>query len=319
MYHFWMDEDLLPETAPLLSGVATLVGGSGADEADLARCEASLVPGAHWDGARMDRAPRLQVLSRLGVGYDNIDVAAATERGIVVCYAPDAPTISTAEHALALLFAVVKDIPVADARVRTGRWHATFWTRKGLELRGKTLGLVGVGRIGAQVATAMKAVGMRVVAFDPYLPAARAVELGVDLAPSLEALLGQSDVVSLHVPVTPETRGLIDAQRLAQMKRGAFLVNSARGALIDEAALVDALRSGHLAGAGLDVFRQEPIQPDHALLALDNVVLTDHIASLTWDGHYRIYETGIRHALQVLRGEMPAATLNPEVWSLRRV
>jgi D-3-phosphoglycerate dehydrogenase / 2-oxoglutarate reductase len=317
-YRFWLDEPLLDSAAPLLADVATLVGPN-ASLADLATCDATLVPGARWDAVRMDAAPRLKVLSKLGAGYDNIDVPAATARGIVVCFAPDAPTVSTAEHAVALIFATTKDVPAADARVRNGRWHASFYQRKGLELDGKTLGLVGVGRIGGRVAQIMRAVGMRVLAFDPYLPAERAAALGVEACPSLEALLGQSDVVSLHVPVTPETRGLIDATRLAQCKRGAYLVNSARGALVDEDALIDALRSGQLAGAGLDVFQHEPIQPDNRLFAFDTVTLTDHIASLTWDGHRRLYQAGITHALQVLRGEMPATTLNPDVWGKRRV
>jgi D-3-phosphoglycerate dehydrogenase / 2-oxoglutarate reductase len=317
MYKFWIDEPLLDSALPLLAGVAEMSGPAAAPEV-LAQCDASLVPGIRWDAARMDLAPRLKVLSRLGAGYENIDLAAATERGIVVCFAPEAPTVSTAEHAIALLFAVTKDIRNADMRVRNDAWHKTFWTRKGLELRASTLGLVGMGRIGAIVATAMRAVGMRVLAYDPFVPATRAAEMGVTLMPSLHALLAESDVVSLHVPVLPETRGLINSERLAQMKRGAYLVNSARGALIDEDALVEALRSGHLAGAGLDVFQREPIANDHPLLTLDTVVLSDHIASLTWAGHHRLYEFGVRHALQVLRGELPATTLNPEVWGKRR-
>ncbi len=236
----------------------------------------------------------------------------------MVCYAPEAPTVSTAEHAIALLFAVAKNLRSADIDIRSGHWHHTFWERKGLELHDRTLGLIGVGRIGSIVATALRAVGMRVLVFDPYVTPRRAVDLGVTLMPTLHALLAESDVVSLHVPVTPETRNFMNAARFSQMKRGAILINVSRGALVDEAALIDALMSGQLSGAGLDVYQQEPIQKDHALLKLDNVVLTDHIASLTWAGHHRIFETGIRHALQVLRGEMPAHTLNPEIWERRR-
>lgn len=310
MFRIWIDEPLLDSVLPIFQGVAEIVGPR-ASAAELATCEAALVPGVRWDAARMDAAPRLRVLSRIGVGYDNIDVAAATARGIMVCYTPQAPTISTAEHALALMFAVAKTICIGDRDVRAGRWHAAFWTLKGMELDGRTLGLVGAGRIGARVATAAKAIGMRVLVFDPYLDAARAAELGAERVGSLEVLLAESDVVSLHAPATPQTHRMIDAARLAQMKRGALLINTARGALVDEDALVAALRSGHLGGAGLDVFDREPIAPDHPLLQLDNVVLTDHIASHTWAGHHRLYETAARQALQALRGEKPAGLLNP--------
>jgi D-3-phosphoglycerate dehydrogenase / 2-oxoglutarate reductase len=317
MFKLWLDEPLLDSVRPLLDGVAELVGPNAPIER-LAECDASLLPGTRWDGARMDLAPRLKVLSRIGVGYDQIDVPAATARNIVVTYTPEAPTVSTAEHGIALLFAITKRVRYTDASIRAGEWHPTFWTQKGLELRDRVLGLVGAGRIGSIVATTMRALGMQVLVYDPFLKPERAVELGVALAPSLEALLGQADVVSLHVPASPETRNMINARTLAQMKRGAFLVNVSRGGLIDEDALVAALRSGQLAGAGLDVYQQEPIQKDHPLLSMDNVVLSDHIASLTWAGHERLYSTAIQHALQVLRGEMPAHTLNPEVWRTRR-
>jgi D-3-phosphoglycerate dehydrogenase len=309
MFRIWIDEPLLDSVLPIFDGVAELVG-PGASPEELATCDAALVPGTRWDAARMDAAPRLRVLSRIGVGYDNIDVAAATARGIAVCYTPQAPTVSTAEHALALLFALAKRVCASERDVRAGRWHPTFWTHKGMELDGRTLGLVGAGRIGGRVAVVARAIGMRVIAFDPFLDDARAAELGVECVGSLDALLAESDVVSLHAPSTSQTRHMIDAARLAQMKPGALLINTARGALIDEAALVDALRSGRLGGAGLDVFEREPIDPAHPLLTLDNVVLTDHIASHTWAGHHRLYETAVLQALQALRGERPAGLLN---------
>jgi D-3-phosphoglycerate dehydrogenase / 2-oxoglutarate reductase len=309
MFRIWLDEPLLDSALPLLEGVAELVGPGAPIEA-LATCDAALVPGKRWDGARMDLAPRLRVLSRIGVGYENIDVAAATQRGIMVCYTPFGPTVSTAEHAVALIFAAAKTITYADRYLRAGVWHRQFWTIKGMELRDRTLGLVGAGRIGGIVATVMRAVGMKVLAFDPYLSDARAAELGITKTPDLETLLRQSDVVSLHAPSTPETRHLINAERLAQMKPGAILVNTARGALVDEVALVAALKSGHLSSVGLDVFEQEPIAPDNPLLQMENVVLTDHIASHTWAGHHRLYEMAVRHALQALRGEKPDGLLN---------
>ena len=312
MLRVWLDEPLLDTVVPMFDGVAELIGPRAPIEL-LTTCDAAMVPGARWDAARMDLAPRMKVLSRIGVGYENIDVGAATARGIMVCYTPFGPTVSTAEHAIALLFATAKTVALADRDMRAGKWHRTFWAVKGMELRDRTLGLVGAGRIGGIVATVARAVGMTVIVFDPYLSDARAAELGVTRAPDLEALLRQSDVVSLHAPSTPDTYHLINAARLAQMKPGALLINTARGALVDEAALVEALKSGHLGGAGLDVFEQEPISPDHPLFQFENVVLTDHIASHTWAGHHRLYETAARHLLQAMRGETPEGLLNPGV------
>ncbi len=309
MFRLWIDEPVLESVLPMLDGVAQLIGPN-APIAELATCDAALDPGAAWNAERMNQAPRLKVLSRIGVGYDNIDVAAATERGILVCYTPHGPTLSTAEHAVALIFAAAKTIAFADRDVRAARWHTQFRTLKGMELQGRTLGLIGAGRIGSHVAKIMQAVGMRVIVFDPFLSDARAEELGMQPVRELEKLLHVSDVVSLHAPSTPETKHLINAERLQAMKRGAILINTARGALVDEFALADALRSGHLAAAGLDVFEQEPVQADNPLLQLENVVLTDHIASHTWSGHHRLYEMAVRHALQALNGDIPDCVLN---------
>jgi D-3-phosphoglycerate dehydrogenase len=184
----------------------------------------------------------------------------------------------------------------------------------GLELYERRLGLIGMGRIGSRVAKIALALGMSVVGFDPFISAERANELGVELAPTLEAALHTADIVSLHLPLTPETRGLINAERLAQMKPGAILINAARGGLVDEAALFDALESGHLWGAGLDVFDPEPPSADHPLLARDDVIATPHIASGTGVGQDRLWHTAITQALQVLRGERPPHLVNPEVW-----
>ncbi len=309
MFRIWLDEDILDSNRPMLEGVAQLVGPNAPIE-ELATCEAALDPGVQWNGARFDLAPKLKVLSRIGVGYDNIDVAAATERGIMVCNTPFGPTVSTAEHAVALIFAAAKTITYADREVRQGRWHTHFTTYKGMELQGRVFGLVGAGRIGCLVARVMQAVGMQVLACDPCLTPERADELGLRKVERLEDLLGQSDIVSLHAPSTPQTRHLINAKTLAAMKPGSILVNTARGALVDESALLASLQSGHLAAAGLDVFEQEPIRPDNPLLKLENVVLTDHIASHTWAGHDRLFGMAIHHALQALRGERPDGLLN---------
>ncbi|MBL8817306.1 MAG: hydroxyacid dehydrogenase [Planctomyces sp.] len=309
MYRIWTDEPILESVRPMLEGMAHLIG-PGAPIEELATCEAALDPGAQWNAARMDRAPRLRVLSRIGVGYDNIDVKAATERGIMVCYTPHGPTQSTAEHTVGLIFAAAKTIAYADRDIRAGRWHTKVTTLKGMELKGRTLGLVGAGRIGCQVAQIMQAVGMNVIAFDPVLTPDRATQLNLRKIEQLEDLLAQSDVVSLHAPSNPETRHLINATRLNAMKRGAILINTARGALIDEHSLANALQSGHLAAAGLDVFEREPMNIDNPLRNLENVVLTDHIASHTWAGHHRLYEMAVHHVLQALRGEKPDQLLN---------
>jgi len=318
MFKIWFDSTPPPSCLPLLEGVVTL--GPSPTLEGIAEAEAFICPGnVRYDGARMDLAPRLRVIARLGVGYDNIDVAAASARHIPLVYAPDAPTVSTAEHAWALILAVAKKVVTVDQTLRAAGWEAWFQTKvQGLELSGRTLGLVGLGRIGSRVARLGRAFEMRVLAFDPYTTEEHAHSLDVALLPSLEALLSEADVVSLHAPDTPETRRMMNADRFAQMKQGAIFVNVARGALVDEEALVSALRQGRLAGAGLDVFAEEPIPPTHPLLAFDNVVVSPHIASYTTAGHHRIWETTLRQALQVLRGERPSHLLNPEIWETRR-
>jgi len=312
MFRLWVDEHVLESVLPMLNGVAEIVG-PGAPVSELATCDAALDPGVPWTAERMDQAGRLRVLSRIGVGYDNIDVGAASERGIVVCYTPHGPTVSTAEHTVALIFAAAKTVAFADRDLRAGRWHSQVTTLKGMELQGRTLGIVGAGRIGCHVARIMQAVGMNIILFDPLLTAERAAELGIRRTDSLEELLGQSDIVSLHAPSNESTRHLMNSSTLRLMKAGSILINTARGALVDEAALTESLRSGHLAAAGLDVFQKEPISNENPLLSLDNVVLTDHIASHTWAGHHRLYEMAVRHVLQVLRGETADSELNPQV------
>ena len=309
MFRIWVDEEPLDSVRPLVEGVAEFIGPNASLD-QLATCDAALDPGVPWNQSKMDDAPQLKVISRIGVGYDNIDVQAATDRGIQVCYTPHGPTISTAEHAVALIFSAAKTVTYAERDLREGRWHSQFHTLKGMELRGRTLGLVGLGRIGTEVAKVMQAVGMQVVAFDPQLTQDHANECNIKRANSLQSLLEVSDVVSLHAPAKAETRHLINADTLRQMRPGSILVNTARGALVDESALADAIRSGHLAAAGLDVYEHEPIHTDNPLLHLDNVALTDHIASHTWAGHHRLYEMALRHALQVLRGEPADCCLN---------
>ncbi|MEX1184470.1 MAG: phosphoglycerate dehydrogenase [Gemmatimonadota bacterium] len=227
----------------------------------------------------------LQVIGRAGVGVDNIDVDAATARGIAVLNAPSGNTISAAELTCALILACVRRIPAADRSMKAGEWDRKSFT--GTELYGKTLGLVGAGRIGGEVARRARAFGMRVHAYDPYLSAERAEALEMELMP-LEQVLTSADVISLHVPLTESTQGLIGAAGIARMKKGAIVVNAARGGVIDENALAEAVRTGHLAGAALDVYGEEPLPADHPLRSLDNVVLTPHLGAATGEAQHNV-------------------------------
>jgi D-3-phosphoglycerate dehydrogenase len=226
----------------------------------------------------LEAGERLKVVARAGIGIDNVDVEAATRRGILVVNAPQSNVVSAAEHTFALLLAQARNIPQAHAALREGRWERARY--QGVELAGKTLGIVGLGRVGTLVAQRALAFGMRVIAYDPYVARHRAKEIGVDLMPSLESLLVQSDFVSIHLPRTPDTEGLIGAHELSLMKEGARLVNTARGGIVDEEALAKAIAEGHLGGAALDVFAQEP-PGDSPLFRLENVVVTPHLGAAT--------------------------------------
>jgi phosphoglycerate dehydrogenase-like enzyme len=261
----------------------------------------------------MDRAPDLRVIARTGIGYERIDLAEATRRGIAVCNTPDAPTISTAEHAAALMLTVAKSVKGSEARLRKGE-PDLYVRHEAIELNGKLLGLVGFGRIARHLATIAAAVGMRLTAYDPFLPDAAFPE-GVARAGSLEDLLGAADVVSVHVPLTDESRRMFDAERFRQMKPGAVFVNTARGGLVDGDALLAALDSGQLFGAGLDVTEPEPLLPGHPLLGRDDVVVTPHVASATAEGKVRIFRTAFEQVLQALSGRRPDHLVNPEAWS----
>jgi D-3-phosphoglycerate dehydrogenase len=313
-FRLWFERPPPQRFVELLDGAAVVVG-SGVELAGIEQAEA-IVAGARvrYDGGLMDRAPRLRVISRTGIGVDNIALGAASDRRIAICNAPHGPTTSTAEHAITLILAVSKGLPRIGLVLREGRPDA-FSEHTGLELDGLQLGLVGLGQIGRRVARFGQALGMRVAAHDPFLEPGTARQLGVTLVAELDDLLGGSDVVSLHAPLTDGTRGLLDAGRIAAMRPGAVLVNTARGGLLDEAALLDALERGHLRGAGLDVFDPEPPDPSNPLLARDDVIATPHIASATGAGKERLWSIAIEQALQVLRGERPAHVLNPQIWA----
>lgn len=250
------------------------------------------------------RLSRLKVITLHGVGVDQVDVRAAAARGIIVTNVPGANAQAVAELTVALMLAVLRRVCLADARVRRGDWAGARFL--GEELEGKTLGLVGLGNIGRRVASLGQAFGMRLLAYDPHVAS---VPDGVELA-GLEDLISRADVISLHVPQTPDTEGLINAERLRLAKPTAVLINTARGPLVDETALADALREGRLAGAGLDVHAQEPPDPSNPLLRLENVVLTPHIGSSTKGALRNIARRAGEDMARVLRGEPPLHPVN---------
>jgi D-3-phosphoglycerate dehydrogenase len=227
----------------------------------------------------LNAGEKLRVVGRAGVGVDNVDVETATRRGIIVLNAPGGNTVSTAEHAFSLLLSAARKIPQADANVRNKNWDKKNF--EGVELYNKTLGVIGMGRIGSELSRRAIAFGMRVVAYDPYLSATRARGLQVELVDELDDLLASADFISLHTPLTAETRHILDAARLQKTKRGVRIINCARGGLIDETALVKVLRDGHVASAALDVFEVEPLPAESPLRGAPNLVLTPHLGAST--------------------------------------
>lgn len=248
----------------------------------------------------------LKIIGRAGVGVDNIDVEAATAKGIVVVNSPDGNTISAAEHTMAMLLATARHIPQARASMQQGQWDRKSFT--GVELFDKTLGVVGFGRIGREVASRCAAFQMRVLAYDPFVSAEFIADKGAVPA-SLDEIYAQADFITLHLPKTPETSNLIGEAALAKMKKSAILVNCARGGIVDEAALFEALKSGQLAAAGLDVFENEPLGPS-PLLSLPNVVTTPHLAASTVEAQERVAIDVAAQVLDVLRGGAPRAAVN---------
>jgi D-3-phosphoglycerate dehydrogenase / 2-oxoglutarate reductase len=262
--------------------------------------------GTQLTGELIERAERLKVIGRAGVGVDNVDVETATRRGIVVANAPESTVVSAAEHAIGLLVALARHIPQAHAALKQGRWERS--AHGGIELEAKTLGVLGFGRIGQQVARRATGLGMRVVAYDPFVSKERFRELGVERAETMDELLATAEFLTLHLPLTPETKGALDAEAFARLPDGARLVNAARGELVDEPALVDALRSGKLAGAALDVFSTEPYSGP--LLELDNVVVTPHLAASTEEAQDRAGVIVAEQVAAALAGELVTNAVN---------
>ena len=297
-----LDRPILDADLAYVEGRARLVGHT---DTELVGQAASVIGiGHHWGAERFGRFPDLRVISRMGIGYDNVDLDAARAAGVVVCNGPDSPTVSTAEHAMMLLLAVTKQLPIQQARSSAGLGGPTVATS--LELDGATLGLVGLGRIGVRVARAALGLVMRVIANDPGIKQSPVGD--VELV-GLDELFATSHVISLHAPSLPATRHMINAESISSMRRGVYLVNCARGPLIDQDALVAAIDSAHVAGAALDVTEPEPLPIGHPLLERSNVIITPHIASSTAVGRRRLFEHAIDNALAVLDGR-PASVVN---------
>jgi D-3-phosphoglycerate dehydrogenase len=304
-------EELAPAALDVLGSDFEVRHVDGADRAALlpalADADAVIVRSATTiDAEALAAAPRLKVVARAGIGLDNVDVAAATKAGVMVVNAPQSNVISAAEHAVALLLAVARKVPQADASLKAGEWKRSKFT--GVELAGKTAGIVGLGRIGVLVAQRLSAFGMHIVAYDPYVPAGRAAQMGVQMLP-LDDVLKEADVVTIHLPKTKETAGLIGERELALMKPTAILVNAARGGLVDEHALAQALKDGKIQGAGLDVYATEPCT-DSPLFAFDNVVATPHLGASTAEAQDKAGTAVAKSVTLALSGEFVPDAVN---------
>ncbi|AHI00771.1 phosphoglycerate dehydrogenase [Kutzneria viridogrisea] len=273
----------------------------------VAEADALLVRSAtKVDAEVLGASNRLKVVARAGVGLDNVEVPAATQRGVMVVNAPTSNITSAAEHAVGLLLAVARRIPEASASLRAGEWKRSAYS--GVELNGKTVGVVGLGKIGQLFAARLAAFGTNLIAYDPYVAPARAAQLGIELV-TLDELLERADAISIHLPKTPETKGLIGKEQLARTKKGVIIVNAARGGLIDEAALAESIRDGHVGGAGVDVFETEPTTAS-PLFELPNVVVTPHLGASTAEAQDRAGTDVARSVRLALRGDFVPDAVN---------
>ncbi len=278
--------------------------------------EETLQAEAHWAAALitrggikvtrgfMESAPLLKAVGVHGIGCDHVDLEAASELGKVVLNTPLALSESVAEMAIALLFALSRRVVSADKAVRAGEWHRKYGDLRGIEVMGKTVGIVGLGRIGAATARRLKSFGVKLLYNSRTRKPDLEEEIGIEYA-TLDSLIERSDIISLNLPYTRETHHLIDAKRIAAMKDGVYIVNTARGRIIDQTALVDALKSGKIAAAGLDVFEEEPLDPGSPLASMDNVVLTPHLAASSEEAMERMAVQVAEGVLKVLNGEAP--------------
>ena len=304
-------EKLAPSVLEVLGDGVEVRHVDGTDRAALlsavADADALLVRSATKVDAEVFAATtKLKVVARAGVGLDNVEVPAATARGVLVVNAPTSNIVSAAEHAVALLLSLARRVPAADASLRGGEWKRSSFA--GVEIQGKTVGVVGLGKIGQLFAQRLAAFGTELIAYDPYVSSARAAQLGIELV-ELDELLARADVISIHLPKTPETKGLIGADQLAKAKQGVLIVNAARGGLIDEQALADAVRDGQVGGAGVDVFAEEPTTSS-PLFGLPNVVVTPHLGASTGEAQDRAGTDVARSVLLALRGDFVPDAVN---------
>ncbi|MCX7781907.1 MAG: phosphoglycerate dehydrogenase, partial [Negativicutes bacterium] len=251
--------------------------------------------------AVLEAAVNLKVIGRAGVGVDNIDVEAATQRGIIVLNAPEGNTIAATEHTIAMMLSLARNIPQAHASMKQKEWQRSKFM--GVEMRGKTLGIFGLGRIGTGVAKRAIALEMNIMGYDPFISAAQAEQLGIKMA-EIDEILAEADFLTFHLPLTAETKNMINKDSFAKMKKGVRIINCARGGVINEADLAEALKSGVVAGAAIDVFEKEPVSPDNPLLECDNIVLTPHLGASTAEA-----QVGV--AVDVAEGIIAALTGNP--------
>ncbi len=312
--HVWPSTD--PERAVLEAGGASVVVAPGGEEETLTAlardADAIMTCFAQVTENVVRAAERCVVIGRFGVGVDNIAVATATELGIAVTYVPDYCVDEVSDHVMALLHAWNRKIVLFDRSVRGQGWGSQPLTMRMMRLRGKTLGIVGFGRIGRAVAVKAKAFGLNILAADPVTPAETVTSFGAELV-TLDTLLQESDFVSLHAPLTPETRNMIGREQLAAMKEEAFLINAARGPLIDEEALFEALSKRQIAGAGLDVMVDNVPANDHPLLGLDNIIITPHVAFFSQESTLELEQRAAEAVVSVMHGRMPENLVNSAV------
>lgn len=256
----------------------------------------------------IEAAPKLKIISRTGAGYDNVDVQAATEHNVMVCNLPGINTVAVAEHAISLMLALLKQLPKMDLYVRNGQWgkRSEFISE---EAFGKTIGIVGLGKIGREVMFRCKSMGMHVLAYDPYVENALK-DNDIGFCNDMETLFTQSDVITLHVPNIPENKKMVDEPLIRLMKPTAYIINTSRGEVIDQGALTAALKEHRIAGAGLDVFAQEPIEQGDPLLTLDNVILTPHAAALTKESGVKMTVEAVKQVIDCLEGRIPPYIVN---------
>jgi D-3-phosphoglycerate dehydrogenase len=281
----------------------------GIDKADGVVAGASI----RYDQNIYKKTPNLKVVARAGIGFDNLDLEDAMQFGITCCNTPDGPTISTAEQAMALIFAITKGIKTSENKLNRG--EGNYWaTHNALELHDSKLALVGLGRIASRVANIAKSIGMHVVSYDPFAPAERFQEIQVERASTIEQAVAEADVVSIHAPLSADTHHLVGTKLISSMKNGVYIINTARGALVDDNALLRGLDSGKIRGVAVDVTDPEPLPVGHPMLSRDDVIVTPHVASATSAGGRRIFSMAIEEVLTALSKERPHNILNPSVW-----